>query len=144
MEIIEVTNKSIDDCIRMRMELFPDLEKNYHKEELELIITDDRFADFIGCINHEPMALLELSFRNIVDGCLSSPVGYIEGIFIDKKYRGKNYGKRLIEFAEEFFRSRGCSEMASDAEIKNTASHKFHISCGFEETYRVVQFKKKL
>lgn len=144
MKIVPVSKETLEDCFQMRMELFPSLDADFNKKELEIIIGSSIFQDFIGYINDEPAALLELSFRNIVDECLSSPVGYIEGIYIKEKFRGKNYGKKMVEFAEEFFRTNGCTEMASDAEIENTASHKFHLSCGFQETYRIVQFKKNL
>jgi aminoglycoside 6'-N-acetyltransferase I len=144
MKILPVTTDSINDCLQMRMDLFPSLDTETNKKELEIILSSKIFKDFIGYIDNEPAALLELSFRNIVDDCLSSPVGYIEGIYVKEKYRGNNYGKKLVEFAEDFFRKKGCTEIASDAEIENTGSYKFHMRCGFKETYRVVQFKKNL
>ena len=53
-------------------------------------------------------------------------------------------GRRLIEAAEQWARSRGCTEMGSDAEIANTLSHRAHAALGYEEIERVVSFAKRL
>lgn len=86
----------------------------------------------------------ELSLRNIVDGCLSSPVGYLEGIFIRKESRGAGMGRALMAAAEAWCRSHGCTEMATDSELHDIDAQQFHLHHGFTETYRVVQFTKKL
>ena len=53
-------------------------------------------------------------------------------------------GRRLIEAAEQWAQSRGCTEMGSDAEIANTLSHRAHAALGYEEVERVVSFAKRL
>jgi aminoglycoside 6'-N-acetyltransferase I len=45
---------------------------------------------------------------------------------------------------EEWTRGHGCSELASDALLDNASSHAAHAACGFEETERVVFFRKVL
>jgi aminoglycoside 6'-N-acetyltransferase I len=40
--------------------------------------------------------------------------------------------------------SMGCSEFASDTLLDNVESHKFHAALGFQETERVVYFRKIL
>ena len=39
---------------------------------------------------------------------------------------------------------KGCTEVATDAEIHNLEAMAFHRKMGFIETYRIVQFRKEL
>ncbi|MCS0469058.1 N-acetyltransferase, partial [Burkholderia mallei] len=40
--------------------------------------------------------------------------------------------------------ARGCAAFASDAPLENAASHALHRALGFDETERVVFFRKPL
>jgi aminoglycoside 6'-N-acetyltransferase I len=87
---------------------------------------------------------LEAALRSRADGCDSTPVGYIEGWYVDPDLRRHGVGRALLEAAEAWARSRGCRQIASDAELWNTVSHQAHGSLGYEETARLVHFKKDL
>jgi aminoglycoside 6'-N-acetyltransferase I len=87
---------------------------------------------------------LEAALRSRADGCDSTPVGYIEGWYVDEDVRRRGVGRALVEAAEAWARSRGCRQMASDAELWNTVSHHAHGALGYEETARLVLFKKDL
>ncbi|MDX1429289.1 MAG: GNAT family N-acetyltransferase, partial [Rhodothermales bacterium] len=82
--------------------------------------------------------------RNVVDGCLTSPVGYVEGIFVDEGHRGCGVARELLLRSEEWFRQKECTEAATDAEIDNLPAQRFHEHMGFLETYRVVEYRKDL
>ena len=87
---------------------------------------------------------VEVGARSIVDGCLSSPVGYIEAWFIDADVRRNGHGRALLEAAEKWARSQGYTEMGSDALLWNEVSHAAHKASGYEEVDRVVTFRKSL
>jgi aminoglycoside 6'-N-acetyltransferase I len=102
-------------------------------------------AIYIFEANNEVIAFIELSLRNdYVEGTSSSPVAYIEAIFVKEPYRKQRVGVALIQRAEEWAREKGCSELASDTEITNISSQNFHKHCGFEEANRIVAFVKAL
>jgi aminoglycoside 6'-N-acetyltransferase I len=86
----------------------------------------------------------EVGLRNYAEGCRSSPVGYLEGIFVVESHRKRGVGRALLDAAEEWARQRGCTEMASDREIRNEMSGLFHTALGFEEVERIVCFRKSL
>lgn len=44
----------------------------------------------------------------------------------------------------DWARSKGMSELGSDASLDNTTSHAMHAALGFDETQRVVYFRKAL
>jgi aminoglycoside 6'-N-acetyltransferase I len=87
---------------------------------------------------------LEAALRSRADGCDSSPVGYIEGWYVDPDVRRQGVGGSLVEAAESWARSKGCRRMASDAELWNAVSHEANGALGYHETARLVVFKKDL
>lgn len=87
---------------------------------------------------------IEVGERDFADGCATSPVGYIEGWWVDPDSRRHGIGRALVQAAEDWCRGRGLTELASDAEIDNEASLRAHRACGFEEAGRVVVLTKAL
>jgi len=55
-------------------------------------------------------------------------VGHIEDIVIDKKYRGKGYGKELILYLINFCKENNCYKIILNCEEKNK---KFYEKSGF-------------
>ncbi len=86
----------------------------------------------------------EVGLRAYAEGCRTSPVGYLEGIFVDGPYRGRGVGSALVDAAEKWARGRGCTEMASDRELGNEGSGIFHAAVGYQEVERIVCFRKSL
>lgn len=82
--------------------------------------------------------------RDYVNGTESSPVGFLEGWYVVPEARGSGAGRALVVAVEQWTREQGCSELASDALLDNEPSHRAHAACGFEETERVVYFRKRL
>lgn len=82
--------------------------------------------------------------HDYVEGTESSPVGYLEGIFVREEYRNQGVARALVVACEDWSREQGCTEFASDCELTNTMSLKFHLSVGFEEANRNIHFCKKL
>jgi aminoglycoside 6'-N-acetyltransferase I len=145
MHIVEVNRDRFPEWRRLRQSLYGELEPGFHEEEMELIFSSSEAVCFIGVADSgTAMALLELSLRNFVDGCLGGPVGYLEGIYVIPEERHKGYGRMLTEFAANWLRSRGCNQMAADAELANAAAQRFLNGAGFVETYRIVEYKRSL
>jgi len=86
----------------------------------------------------------EVSLRSHAESCLSTPVAYLEGWFVDEAARRSGVGTALVKAVEAWGRSQGCTELASDTEIDNVVSQQAHRSLGFEEVDRVVCFRKPL
>lgn len=87
---------------------------------------------------------VEAGSRPYADGCETSPVGYVEGWYVDPDVRREGYGRALLEAAEDWARAAGYQEMASDALIDNEMSRMAHLASGYEEVGRVIQFRKSL
>lgn len=87
---------------------------------------------------------VEAGTRSVVDGCSTSPVGYIEAWYVDPDVRLGGHGRALLEAAEAWARDQGYQEMGSDALIDNLVSHQAHKRSGYIEVDRVVTFRKDL
>jgi len=82
--------------------------------------------------------------HDYVEGTESSPVGYLEGIFVLEEYRKQGVAKELLSFCQKWAKEQGCTEFASDCEITNEESYKFHIRMGFKEEGRIICFSKEI
>jgi aminoglycoside 6'-N-acetyltransferase I len=87
---------------------------------------------------------LEAAVRSRADGCEPGPVGYIEGWYVDEDVRRQGVGRALVGATQDWASSKGCRQMASDAELWNGVSHLAHGALGYQETARLVLFKKDL
>ena len=140
-----MTRERFPEWRRMREELYGELDPGFHEAEMELIHASPQTACFLGFADSgAAIAMLEISLRNFVDGCLGGPVGYIKGIYVVPGERERGYGRELTEFAADWFRSKGCRDMAADAELSNLAAQDFLIGEGFDETYRIIEYKRSL
>lgn len=102
-------------------------------------------AIFIAECDGNAAGFAELAIRNdYVNGCDFSPTAFLEGIFVDEKYRQLGVARALVNEGEKWAKSQNCAELASDRELDNELSEKFHLGCGFEETERTVSYRKLL
>lgn len=129
----------------MRLALWPDAD--VAELRAEALAWDEANGVALIAFDDDGRAigLAEVMLRHhYVNGTDSSPVGFLEAWYVDTEHRGRGIGRALIAAVEAWTRERGCSELASDALLDNTGSHTAHAACGFEETERVVYFRKVL
>jgi aminoglycoside 6'-N-acetyltransferase I len=130
----------------MRAALWSDAPIDDHRQEilallraaandmLALIAFDDR-GDVVG--------FAEAAIRHdYVNGCDTSPVAFLEGIYVEPGARRAGVAQALADAVGRWGAAQGCTELASDADLANRASHAFHGAIGFTETERVVYFRK--
>lgn len=79
-----------------------------------------------------------------VSGTRSTPVVYLEALSVQEPYRRRGIARSLAAYAQEWGKSRGCSEMGSDCRLENEASYQLHLALGFHEVERQITFAKRL
>lgn len=113
--------------------------------EFEELIDKENAAIFIRYNADILIGFAQCQLRyDYVEGTDSSPVGYLEGIFVKSEFRKRGYAKELLSACEEWAKNCNCTEFASDCELDNTTSILFHQNVGFSEANRIVCFTKKL
>lgn len=108
-------------------------------------ITNPDTAFFLAYAEGNAIGFAQCGLRHdYVEGTSSSPVGYLEGIYVMSNHRHEGIAKHLLKECENWAKSKGCSEFASDCELTNTDSLKFHLNVGFEEANRIICFAKQI
>jgi aminoglycoside 6'-N-acetyltransferase I len=148
--------------LRFREALWPNASADEHSRELALILESKPVttlpliilvAELVADPSDRPdeasnrtlAGFLEVDLRSHADGCdPSRPVGYIEGWYVAENHRNKGVGRKLLVAAEEWARSQGCVEVASDTWIDNEVSQRVHEALGYEVVDRCVHYRKTL
>jgi aminoglycoside 6'-N-acetyltransferase I len=131
---------------RLRQALWPDCKGPRARLEMrEQMSNPQKFGVLV--LEREPGRLagfVELALRDGVDGAAREVTAFVEGWFVERDLRGTGWGRKLIGAAGRWAKARGMVELASDAELWNRNAIKAHRAVGFHETFRAVQFLKKL
>jgi aminoglycoside 6'-N-acetyltransferase I len=131
----------------LRLALWPDASADEHRGYMAISLAQpERFLQLmIYDSRRQPIGFIEGSIRgDYVNGTESSPVGFVEGVYVVPAWRRKGIARLLFAAISDWARARGCRELASDALIDNEVSQRAHRALGFRETERVVYFAKPL
>jgi aminoglycoside 6'-N-acetyltransferase I len=131
--------------------LWPDATAAEHRFETEQLLKTKMCGTLPSTIfvchdeNGRITGFLLVDLRSHADGCNPArPVGYVEGWFVLERHRGQGMGAAMMRAAEDWARSLGCKEMASDTWIDERNSLKEHQALGFEVVDRCIHFRKSL
>lgn len=113
--------------------------------EFSKIMSKGESQFFLKYEKDMPVGFAQCQLRHdYVEGTETTPVGYLEGIFVKEGYRNKEYAKELLAECEAWAKRNGCHEFASDCEIDNIGSFRFHKAMNFAEVNRIICFTKRL
>jgi aminoglycoside 6'-N-acetyltransferase I len=146
MQIATPEDTDLEGWRDLRRALWPDCPEADHLSETAAIRLDPGSLALIARIpSGEVVAFAEARLRtDPVNGCATSPVAFLEGIYVAEAFRRRGIARALVRAVEAWAVLAGCSEFASDALIDNGRSHAMHRALGFVETERVVYFRKDL
>ena len=131
--------------VRLALLLWPENDPEELAAELALLLDSPDAAVFLCEADGEAVAFAQCQLRrDYVEGCETSPVGYLEGVFVGEAHRRQGIAQALVGACQDWARNRGCREFASDCELSNTDSLRFHLSIGFEEANRIICFHQSL
>lgn len=137
-----------DPWLRMRVSLWPEGPETEHREEIAQFFagqTGGRPAAVLVAENaRQVVGFAELSIRPYAEGCHGTRVAYLEGWYVEPTIRRQGVGQALVAAAEDWGRSQGCTEFASDAHPENDSSAAAHRAAGFTDIGLVRCFRKDL
>ena len=133
--------------LQMRVALWPDATPDEHRGYMAICLAQpERYLQLmIYDAKRQPIGFIEGSIRSdYVNGTESSPVGFVEGVYVVPAMRRQGVARLLYDAIGDWAKARGCRELASDALLENESSQRAHRALGFRETERVVYFTKEL
>jgi aminoglycoside 6'-N-acetyltransferase I len=129
---------------RLRQALWPHGALDKHRGDIaDALAHPHRTPAFIARSGGVAAGFAEASLRtDYVNGCKTSPVAFLEGIYVAPEHRRSGIAAKLVRAVEDWAVQAGCTEFASDTDIANHESQAMHTALGFSETQRVVYFRK--
>ena len=142
----DMTEADLPASLALAEALWPEEDAEGLRQHFSSILHDDRWRTILCKTDSgEVIAFANLSIHyEYVEGSESSPVGYVEGIYVKPEYRKQGIAKELVRLGEQWSLSRGCKEYASDTELHNKESQAFHRSIGFDREETIVHFIKTI
>ncbi|EIM26110.1 aminoglycoside 6'-N-acetyltransferase [Microvirga lotononidis] len=141
------TLQSLEEWAKLRHALWPDGPVQEHRSEAQAMLWEQKkaVAFLVRLADGTAAGFAEAALRHdYVNGCATSPVAFLEGIYVEPEHRHRGLARVLCRAVEDWARRLGCREFASDVLIENIASQDMHRALGFEETERVVYYRKPL
>ncbi|MGS1106948.1 aminoglycoside 6'-N-acetyltransferase [Achromobacter anxifer] len=147
MKTAALTSSQDAAWLELRMALWPDASAVEHQEDMhDQVASPDRYVQFlVRSDSGRALGLAEASIRtDYVNGTDSSPVAFLEGLYVIPEARRQGAAKALVAAVRGWALDRGCQELASDTGLDNVVSQAAHSRLGFTETQRVVYFNMRL
>lgn len=146
LQIVSCSPAAQAHWLALRAALWPDAAHDEHRAEMTALLREPhRFGQWLALGGAEAIGLVEASIRHdYVNGTETSPVLFLEGLYVVPQARRRGVAQALVHAAERWGVERGCREFASDASLDNDAGHRWHRAFGLEQTERVVYFRKAL
>jgi len=137
--------KDLSALTALALELWPDHTREAMESDIRDTMQQEDSAFFLLFVEGKPIGFAQVNLRHdYVEGTETSPVGYLEGIYVKPNYRRRGLARSLVTACEVWLRRKGCEEFASDCQITNEESLLFHLRVGFLEANRIICFAKKL
>ncbi|MGD9628134.1 MAG: aminoglycoside 6'-N-acetyltransferase [Pyrinomonadaceae bacterium] len=141
-----VRESDLNEWFRLRKLLWDENDDSDHQSEMLDILehSDTQLVMVADLGDGRLIGFLEASIRPFAEDCETDHVGYLEGWYVMPEHRRLGVGRELVRNAENWARQKGCTEMASDAEIGNEQSLAAHVGLGYGITSRLVHLRKEL
>ena len=145
MIIEQVAQGGLDELCALALLLWGDHEPQELRAELAGILALPEAAFYVARDQDTAVGFAQCQLRHdYVEGTESSPVGYLEGVYVQPQHRGKGVARALLEACQKWAKAMGCAEFASDCELSNQQSLRSHLKAGFKEANRIICFVKRL
>ena len=143
--IVKASADNLHQVTDLALKLWPENVPSELEEEMARLLQDRASALFLNFQDGRAVGFAQCQLRHdYVEGTEHSPVGYLEGIYVEPDWRRNGIAGKLLSACESWARQQGCREFASDCEIINSESLRFHLGLGFTEANRIICFTKKL
>jgi aminoglycoside 6'-N-acetyltransferase I len=146
MKVEQTTAATVGEWAELRAELWPHASPpDLEREAQALLVKKPAAVAFLLRADAATVGFAEATVRvDYVNGCSTSPVAFLEGIYVRPEWRRRGAARHLCRAVETWAGEQGCRELASDTEVDNQTSQAMHEALGFAESERVVCYHKRI
>lgn len=146
MQVEAISEHNLYVLTELMLALWPDCSLKEEYANCQKILADSEQTCYLLKSEDDYIAFIQLSLRKeYVEGANSgTTVAYVEGIYVKDEFQKHGLGTQLFEAGLAWAKSKGCKQIASDAELDNQGSIAFHKKYGFREVNRIVCFIKDI
>jgi aminoglycoside 6'-N-acetyltransferase I len=140
------TTATVGEWVAMRAALWPHASRpELEREAAALLVKKPAAVAFLLRDDAAAIGFAEATVRvDYVNGCSTSPVAFLEGLYVRPEWRRRGAARLLCRAVEAWAGEQGCRELASDTEVDNETSQAMHEALGFAESERVVCYHKRI
>lgn len=144
-KILKARDIHIENITQLALLLWPGEDYSALEREMTRYQEDSTAELFVCEVDSQIVGFAHVQLRfDYVEGTESKPVGYLEGVYVKEAFRNKGIARKLVEVCEDWSRFMNVTEFASDVELHNEISARFHEQVGFKEANRIICYTKKL
>ena len=127
-EIIELDIKNFEKCNNIwNMEKNKELKDRFYSE-----LQNKNRITFVYTKDEEYIAEVSIVFnKHDEDYTIPGKRIYISRIIVKKDFRGKGYGKKLMNYAIEYAKNKGYKEISLGVNLDNYIAFKLYVDLGF-------------
>ena len=128
VEIIELDIKNFEKCNNIwNMEKNKELKDRFYSE-----LQNKNRITFVYTKDEEYIAEVSIVFnKNDEDYTIPGKRIYISRIIVKKDFRGKGYGKKLMNYAIDYAKNNGYKEISLGVNLDNYIAFKLYVDLGF-------------
>ena len=129
---------------RMLQQLSPGKHLLTEEAFCAILDSDNAHLFVIEDMEGTPAGMTSVGIYRTPSGCKA----WIEDVVVDDKYRGKGYGKMIVEYAINFIRHLDADSIALTTNASRVAANHLYPSLGFEKyetnVYKIHTFRTPL
>ena len=138
MEIHKISEKDLNKLMDLYVQLSPvneGLSEEKRDEVWEQIQKDDKIT-YLGAYENDQ--LIATCFLTIIPNFTNQgrPIGFIENVVTDEKWRGKGVGTKLLKEAVTMAKAQNCYKVFLESGSARTGAHEFYRTLGFDDTHK--------
>ncbi len=130
LQFFEVNNQNKEIFAESTRDVFPDLEES--NNFIDTIISSKYRKGYISCKDGIPVGVFTFNYEEVDT--------FLYGVGIVTKYRGKGFGKQMVEFAltEGLAKS---DKVVLDVDSENPTAFHLYKKCGFKIDFQVDYYR---
>lgn len=118
--------------VKNRPDMYAKTEHVYSLEEYKKILNEKNMEVLVCVISEKIVGMCVITYKNSTQNpiMVSTPIAYIEDIYVMEEYRLKGIGKELYECVREKAKMRGCKRIELMVWEFNSSAKEFYCKNG--------------